>query len=110
MSLLRTYGLFSLLSLLKGLLLRILIVVDLLDPIMHFFDFEDSARLPAKGDSLQYWLSALNLAVNRHFDFSCVESSEETLDLGCRVEDVLLQVSLLRVPHIDEGILHAEDQ
>ena len=35
---------------------------------------------------------------------------KETLYFGCRVEYVLLEVSLLGVTNINEGILHAKNQ
>ena len=48
--------------------------------------------------------------MNRHFNFSCMMSSEETLYFGSRVKYVFLEVSLLGVANINESILHAKNQ
>ena len=55
-------------------------------------------------------MGVLNLSMDRHFDLSREMAADQTLNPGGRVIDVLLEVPLLRVAHVNEGVLHAEDQ
>lgn len=55
-------------------------------------------------------MSVLDLTMDRHLDLPGQKAAHKTLDPSGRVENVLLEVPLLRVAHIYEGVLHAEDQ
>ena len=55
-------------------------------------------------------MSVLDLTMDRYLNFPGQKAAHKTLDPCSRVENVLLEIPLLRVAHIYEGIFHAKDQ
>ena len=54
-------------------------------------------------------MSVFNLFMDWHFNLSREMTADQTLDSGCRVEDVLLEVLLLGILYIDVCVLHPVD-
>ena len=90
--------------------LSVLVIVHLLDAILNFLRLHNPPRSPSESDTLDHRLVVLDLLLDGHFDPSSEEAPDQALDLGCRVKDVLLEVSLLSISNIGKSVLHAKYQ
>ena len=84
--------------------------MNLLNAIAYLFDFEYTTGLPSERSGLDHFSFILDLPADGNRDLAGPIPSEEALYLHCRVEYVLLEISLLRVLGLDIGVLEAVDQ
>jgi len=84
-------------------------VLNLLDGKLDFLQLQNATGFPSHCCSLKHASATLDSFLCRKFVLSGNETSNEALNLSDRRENVLFEIALLGILHMDIGIFERED-